>query len=258
MKWVHKCKIEWLAARQMFITATDIKDLLPVTKTGRKRTIGDEDYLKVLARKLAKISPEDCVSTGSAARGHILEPYAVDAFNREFGKDMHHWDDAIVAKPMPGAYNLAFSPDAMSIEQPADTVVENIGPDPIEIAEVKCYYPERHFVCGNTAKDKLDERWQVAAAMAVRSEISKAYVIFYNPSMEAQLYVFEYSRKDLEDEIKTIAEAEALWHLWYDNYSFAADAVLVHGSADREDEIVEEVIKQEELNPTGCRSIQDW
>lgn len=256
-RWEHKCSLDWLMARQNYLTATDVKDLLPVTATGRKRTITDETYLKVLARKHVALGPDDCISTGAAARGHILEPYAIAKFNKEFGANMFHWDDAIVTSKGSSAYDLVFSPDAMSIPQLTDTpVTDDIGDADVKIAEVKCYYPEKHFICGNSKKESLEERWQIAAAMAVRPEISKAYLIFYNPSMNFQMYVFEYDRADLADEIKIVQEVEALWHQWIDNFTWATESSLVMGDKEDEGRIVDAIIESEKLNPTGCRTVE--
>ena len=81
MNWEHKCSLEWLLERQKYLTASDIKSLVPVTRTGRPRKVDDEAYFRVLASKLTKLTSEDCWSFGAAARGHILEPYAIDALN---------------------------------------------------------------------------------------------------------------------------------------------------------------------------------
>ena len=56
-KWFHKCSLDWLRARQNYLTATDVKELLPVTKTGRKRTITDENY-EVYSAKYDELTAE--------------------------------------------------------------------------------------------------------------------------------------------------------------------------------------------------------
>ena len=145
-KWFHKCDIDWMEARLNFLTATDVRELVPFTKTGRKRTIGDEQYLKVLSRKLVNVTEDDCMSYGSAARGHILEPYAIDRYNEEdFGGNQYlwHWDDMVIPVNPSIFGSLAFSPDAMDIEPPKDEIVVcNIKPT--AIGEVKSYSAEKH------------------------------------------------------------------------------------------------------------------
>ena len=125
MEWMHTVSLEWLQQRRQFLTATDIASLLPVTKTGRPRKISELDYIKVFAKKQAVVRQSDCLSTGAMARGHILEPYAIDTFNKTFGKqygiELYHWDDTIVTEDK--CRSLAFSPDAMDIQfVPGDVV----------------------------------------------------------------------------------------------------------------------------------------
>lgn len=270
IKWFHKCSLEWLKARQKCLTATDIKDLLPVTRTGRKRTIGDEDYLKVYSRKLVNITEADRVSVGAAARGHILEPYAIDCFNKtEYAPEtLFHWDDLIVTRPIHHYLALAFSPDALSIKSDSSLWLKNdkgntttmVGISapfgPTVLGEVKCYSPEKHMICGYANKMDLDERWQIATAMAVCSTIDTAYLLLYNPSMSQQLFMHEYSRADLQSEIDIILDVEANWLTWLDNtYPMLDNGLIFPGVNSEESRIINEIIKREELNPEGEKSI---
>lgn len=261
MKWYHKCSIEWLKARQGFLTATDIKELLPVTKTGRKRVVGDEAKLKVVSRKLANISEEDCISTGAAARGHVLEPYAIEAYNNNVMNEykLYHWDDVIIAPPNHRFGGLGFSPDALDFEQPAwarNKVVLEIGYGDIkEIGEVKSYGAENHILRGYTDKKELEERWQLATAMAVCPSIDVAHLIFFNPSMKNQMFVADYERADLADEISIILEIEDDWLKWLDNLANLPHHLLIEGDGTLEKEIVDKIIKLEELNPDGEKSV---
>jgi len=259
MQWKHKCSLEWMKARQQCLTASDVIGLLPVTKTGRKRTINDESYLKVLANKLVTLTKEDCISHGAAARGHILEPYAIDLFNEQYANiPLYHWDDIVVVRSEHEFFDLAFSPDAMSWSmdaydglKPGDTLVA----DPVAIGEVKCYGAEHHMVCGYTNKKDLEERWQVATAMAVCNNIVEASIIFYNPSMRNQMYIAEYERDDLEDEIEMILEVERNWKEWFAGFGTLDRNYLVSGTGLAEQDIIREIMKKEELNPEGERSV---
>ena len=256
-RWFHKCDLGWLRARQKYLTATDVKSLLPVTKTGRKRTIDDESYLKVLSNKMVNLTEADCVSVGAAARGHILEPYAIDRYNEEdLGNNtyLYHWDDIVVAKN-DAAFCLAFSPDAMDFEQ-FDTVDPVLkSPNVKVIGEVKSYSPEKHMVAGYTLKDELDERWQIATAMAVCPSIEEAYLLFYNPSMRNQLYIVDYDRCDLSSEIDMVLEVEDNWLVWIANLSYLNNHYLVNGKIDEEEAIIRSIMKREELNPEGEKSV---
>lgn len=258
-RWFHKCDLGWLKARQKYLTATDVKSLLPVTKTGRKRVIDDESYLKVLSNKMVNLTEADCVSVGAAARGHILEPYAIDRYNEEdIGNNtwLYHWDDIVVTRVNPEPFSLAFSPDAMSYDCSHYFGKKSIAIDGVKaIGEVKSYSPEKHMVAGYTPKDELDERWQVATAMAVCPSIEEAYLLFYNPSMRNQLYIVDYDRCDLSNEIDMVLEVENNWLAWITNLSYLDSHYLVNGKIDEEEAIIRSIMKREELNPEGEKSV---
>lgn len=266
-KWFHVCDLDWLKTRQKCLTATDVKDLLPVTRTGRKRTIDDEDYLKVMARKLVNLTPDDCVSVGAAARGHVLEPYAIQMFNDNLDSmmdcyELYHWDDFVIGKKNRQVFGLAFSPDAMNISMSQqlyavneDGTLKMDNKNPVSIGEVKSYSPERHMVCAYTDPQDLEERWQLATAMAVCDTIDVAHLLFYNPSMRNQLYVVTYDRVDLEQEIEIVKQVETDWLSWLSNLGKLDHGQLFTGSIDREQSIIDQIIKQEELNPDNMKSV---
>lgn len=208
MNWEHKCSIEWLCERQKYLTASDIKSLIPVTRTGRPRKVNDEAYYRVLASKLVEITEEDCWSFGAAARGHILEPYAIDALNvmlLQLGgrRPIYWWDDKIVTD---GTRSLAFSPDGLDIPQDDSTLYART------LAEVKCYSDEKHIVIAHTPKEFIEERWQIATAMAVLDTIENAYLVLYNPRIiTMKTVVIEWTRDELEREIETVINVEMEW-----------------------------------------------
>ena len=254
VKWNHKCDLEWLKARQACLTATDIKELLPVTKTGRARTVSDESYYKVLARKKVFLTEDDCISTGAMARGHILEPYAIDMFNERYAKKqlLNHWDDMIVVRKdhLLLDLGLGFSPDALDIDTPAHGSNIVYGAEPKVLGEVKSYTPERHYICGHTAKNKLEERWQIAAAMAVCPTIEDAYLIFFNPSMAVnQMFVVWYGRSDLTDEIQICLDIEKSMRDFI-NDTHAITSVSVESWDITEQSIIDSIMEKESMNPT--------
>lgn len=204
MKWEHKCSLDWLKERQGYITASDIKRLLPVTATGRPRKVTDQDRLKVYASKLVDLTEDDCWSFGAAARGHCLEKYAIDELNMNlYDEAFCWWDDVVIHKP---GRELAFSPDAMDV--PMGESFENAT----AIAEVKSYSPEKHLSLMYAPKETLEERWQIASAMALCENIDHAYLVLYNPSMASRcLAAICYERNDLEKEIETVRLIERDW-----------------------------------------------
>lgn len=256
-KWFHKCDKEWMIARQHCLTATDVKELLPVTKTGRKRVVGDEQYLKVLSRKLVNITDDDCVSTGAAARGHILEPYAIDLFNNfsGTGERLIHWDDIVIVRPNHDDFGLGFSPDAVNIEPPLVALMMSATDELVTIGEIKSYSAENHLRCGFTPKERLEERWQIATAMAVCQSIEHAHLMFYNPSMEKEMYVVEYARKDLEDEIGMVRETELNWLKWVDSIGDLDEHFVIRGNRLDERIIIERIMRSEALSPEGKKTV---
>lgn len=248
--WRHKCSLEWLQARQRHITASDIKSLLPFTKTGRPRKVGDEEMLKVLAGKTVTLTEEDCWSYGVMARGHLLEPYAIKTLNTILANrgssfsEMYWWDDELVEED---GRSLAFSPDGLDVP---------MGHDPHEataIAEVKCYSPAQHLVTAYTPKDKLEERWQIASAMALMPNIRRGYLVLFNPKMKIRkTFVITFYRSELESEIETAREVEGKW----DNFLVSSSLLraslpdlLASAIGGNESDIEREIMERQGLNP---------
>lgn len=253
MKWEHKCSLDWLRERQRFITASDIKRLLPVTKTGRPRLVTDVDRIKVMSSKMVELTEEDCMSYGAMARGHILEPYAVNALNdmlcQMHGKGdekMYWWDDRVVSVK---GRSLAFSPDAMDVPMDDPDYLENVS----AIAEIKCYDAEHHLTVAYTDRNEIEERWQIASAMALLPNIDHAYLVLFNPKMrKRRTFVIRYDRDDLEDEIKTILQVEKDWDEFCSSGALSkhpASGGVWTGAGGSEAAIVEEIERRERLNP---------
>lgn len=251
MKWEHKCDINWLRQRQRYLTASDIKSLLPVTKTGRKREVTDADYLKVMASKMVTLTDEDCMSYGAAARGHILEPYAIEALNtvlREMqgpeAEQFCWWDDLLVARH---GRAIAFSPDAMDVPMGDPTLV------PHAIAEVKSYDAARHLLTAYTPKDQIEERWQIATSMALLDSIDHAYLVLFNPKMKyRKTFVIRFDRDELNDEIDMILQIERNWCDFRENGPLAhkPDNGAIHSHhGGSEESIWEDYSRHYNLNP---------
>ena len=235
MEWRHEVDAGWALTRKRFLTASDIVSLIPAYKSLKKK---GPSFSRVLSSQFAGKIGEKCFaevetkSFNAAARGHVMEPYAVDEFNnlakqKPFGCacscacTMFHWDDIVIGKE-DGI--MAFSPDAMSVPQPQamesllvfddndktlKTQNGNEGfPSPSEILEIKSYGAKHHAQCCATKKTDLEERWQVATAMAVCDTVITAYIMFYDPGERLldyvpQIHVVRYDRSELESEIET-------------------------------------------------------
>lgn len=250
MKWEHKCSLDWLRARQKYLTASDIKALLPITKTGRPRKVTDQDRLRILANKQVVLTEEDCWSSGMAARGHILEPFAVREFNEYaklyYNEKYYWWDDKLVSRP---DRFIAFSPDAMDVPMNDPNAADNVR----KILEVKSYNPERFLLTASMSNEDLEERWQIATAMALLPNITGAVLELYNPSMKSgQIRWFRFSRNELEKEIEMILKVEDDWKdfccnsdLAFGIYkdSYAEEAAL------SESQIIKAIEERQRLNP---------
>lgn len=249
MKWEHCVDLDWMKERQQCLTASDVIRLIPFTATGRPKKIKEEDYARVLAGKMVKLNEEDCMSYGAAARGHLLEPYAIESLNNYIGGEaFHHWDDLLIESSVcRGRFPLAFSPDACDIsmfEWCAGTHAIS------SIAEVKSYNAEKHYKALTTPKDKLEERWQIATAMATKATIETAYLVFFNPSFEMEDFrigIFKYKREDLLDEMEEVLKVHMNFNSWV-RASFVSECVRPPVKI-TEEGIVEELVAKHRLNP---------
>lgn len=211
--WKHRVNKNWMMARTHYLTASSIKSILPVTETGRKRSQAqiEANMLKVASNMMTAFIPDDdCISTAAAARGHLLEPIAIEEANNAKKLGLYHWDDVILVKGL-----LGWSPDAMSVPQDGwfdkryfYDLDKNGAPCPASIGEVKSYLMERHIASVYTDKKDCPERWQLAVGMALLKNCQYANLIFFNPDSTVRLAIKTYSRQDLEEEIKMVKEAE--------------------------------------------------
>lgn len=212
MKWMHRCSSEWLEARQDYLTASDVHKLVPYTKTGRKRSITSDDYRKLIMAKKKIITYEDTLSYGPAARGHYMERQAVRWLKEACGYEVYHWDDAIIHNEL----HLGYSPDGLNVPQPEGKVVLSAQDEDVidatDIIEVKSYSVERHLEALVTSKYQLEERWQIATAMAVMPQVEHATLLFFCPELEHwPTHSVIYSRDDLEREIDEVEEVNRTW-----------------------------------------------
>lgn len=220
--WKHEASVIWLMARRACLTASDVKKLIPDykrVKAGKIELSQAQQFAKVYGDK--KSLDMDPMSYGPAARGHVLEPHAVDEFmaHTKAAVPYHWWDDRLIVNDA-----LGFSPDALDIEQipgtrfKYDTVSGRIvGRDetyrpPEHLIEVKCYEAGAYYQRMEMAAEDvpLDERWQLACAMAVCPTISIAHLMFYAPQCRSWFYK-TYDSSGLFDEIETVNEIGNMW-----------------------------------------------
>jgi len=208
-RWHHEVSAEWLKARQQVLTATDVAGLMPEYKRYLKAGSPDKPTPGFSAIWCKKNSDTylDTDSVGAAARGHIMEPYVVDAWNMQMPDKFHHWDDCIV---LDSTGKLGFSPDAMDIEQHGGVVLR--GADAKEVMEIKCYEPPAHMKAIMKEKMDHDELMQLAMAFVVLPDLEAARLTWYCPGAPIPMFSQRYTGDDLHDQIRWIMEIAEVYY----------------------------------------------
>lgn len=240
MDWFHRVDPDWLSTRKLFLCASDISKLIPITATGRPRSNMTEAHLKVWAEKQSNTLDSDTISRGAMARGHVLEPYAIEAFNELnlIPEKLYHWDDKIIHDKRS---EVSCSPDATDIPMQEDMPVLLNSLNARVLGEVKSYSASAHYSAGFADKMELEERWQIAVAFKVMPSLEKAVLIFYNPNTAHPIFYFIYERNDLLDELKMIDAATKTYYelsrVWnkdalrlspsgYENIAFTEEQII--------------------------------
>ena len=231
--WKHEVSKEWLLARREVLTASEARDLTAPAerfKKVKKPSLWTApEFLGVIGEKFNE-NVDTCAPSPSAARGHIMEPYAVEEFNAYATNKgykwpkMYHWDDAIIKNG-----TMGFSPDALDVEQSnkKEVVYDKITSFsmsdsdgytyslPKAMLEIKSYNDKNHMRCGFTRKTGLKERYQLAYTMCVCPTIIDAYLMFYNPNNKGYpIFIKHYTRNDLVKEIDKMNAVHDIY-CWY-------------------------------------------
>lgn len=151
-----------------------------------------DEYYKLIAERVARpMTPNDYVDRlggepfSAMARGHLLEPEAIEAFNAKTGKKA---DPACVVWEREDNPNIYISPDA------------TIGLK--EAVEVKCLDSWRVVKAYLTQEIPEDYSGQILKYFIVNDKLETLYFVFYTdliPGLELQ--VFEIKREDIADKI---------------------------------------------------------
>ena len=230
MHWEHKVDPRWMEARRSVITASEICSCRSAFQKANEKQKSGSVVLPAFASlwlsKQSERAPE-LESFGAAARGHVLEPYAVDDWNSSIGMSddrfMHHWDDCIIKKG-----SLGWSPDALSIPQETgeaslfyhDKQLKEWDhgkwgkafSGPTKFLEIKSYEASHHMKCMLTEPSKLDERWQMAVGFTAVPTLEEGYLLFYSIDTDLSFHV-SYSRQSLKKEIEIVKEMVDLWDM---------------------------------------------
>ena len=213
MDWVHEVDKEWMLARKKYLTATEAISLITEAKKYNGSKLGPV-VIGLWGEKNSIEEPET-MSYGPAARGHKMEPFALEIASKWTGISCHHYDDVIITNG-----NIGFSPDGMDIV--ADnfdygtiidyTKLKRYESDKPTVFEAKCYSSRRHTQKYMEAKEKHEERYQIAYAMLVIPYLEQGVLVFYNPDCGHEFEPVIYSRDDLKDEIETLKKVVNMWN----------------------------------------------
>ena len=221
MRYEHEVSNRWLHARQRYLTASDVCKMMTDVRrlaSGKTDLMHCRSFARVLGSKRNRF-PDTASPSSAAARGHFMEPYAVEEWETARKEGVTHWDDFLMASD---ETLLAFSPDALNVPQPmgvmalvdGDGRFLNMGTpvEPTSLLEVKCYDEGAHYQRKLDAMAGVlpDERWQVAVAMAVCPCIRRGTVVWYAPQC-GDWFAMTFEREDLEDEIATALDASVWW-----------------------------------------------
>ena len=240
--WRHECSMQWLVARSLFLTASDIRDLVTDTRrilAGKISVEEAQQYAKVYGRK--RVNDLDPMSVGAMARGHIMEPFAIEEYRRETGDEaMEFWDDRIVFD-----HDVAFSPDGLDIKMPRDVSVPAASIKPTAMVEVKSYAAGQHYqrLAAIGSGIPLEERWQIAMGMYVCDAIDKGSLVLYAPQCNSMV-IKTYVREALEEELDFIDQLVAEWRKFNDYMAdVQKDGYLCHGTEMNEGAVYNEYMK---------------
>lgn len=222
MRYEHEVSRDWLVARQGYLTASDVCKMMADIRrlaAGKTDLMHCRSFAKVLGSKRNRF-PDTASPSSAAARGHFMEPYAVEEWEAVRKEGVTHWDDFLLADE---ETLLAFSPDALDVPQPMGvcSLVEKDGRfydsfsalvEPTSLLEVKCYDDGAHYQRKLDAMAGVlpDERWQVAVAMAVCPCIRRGAVVWYAPQC-GDWFDVRFERGDLEEEIELVLRASEWW-----------------------------------------------
>lgn len=214
INWQHEVSENWIKARRTVLTASEIRDLIPALKRYSKSGDVESFYGMWGDKHQTPLEEVTWAPSVDAARGHVMEPYAIHEYNQaNIGPMLSHWDDFIVIDQ---ERHAGFSPDALDISQPdrgCKTDVANVVTRLANtMAEIKCYTPKRHIQMLYLDKDKHKERYQIAATMALCSSINNGYLIFYCPQSDIPFHYKQYSRVELTPEIEQCNTIIDIWN----------------------------------------------
>ncbi len=194
------------------LTAPELAAMLTPEELAELKLAADPKmgYYEIIAGRTSRpITPNDYVDRlngepfSMMARGHLLEPEALQAFSEKTGKHIHSQSCVWVKGDNDKIY---ISPDGVvctkdEMEKPVEQII------PTEAVEVKCLGNAEIIKAYLTGRYPQEYEPQVLKYFIVNKKLKTLYFIMYTdttPGLELQ--IFEVHREDVE---KRLAEAEA-------------------------------------------------
>lgn len=211
-RWHHEVSADWLKARKKYLMASDIVALLPAYKRARKAKWTPGNVVPEFAALYAEKRSDLALKTetwDAAARGHFIEPYAVEELNRIVNVEYSHWDDVLIHRGF-----LGFSPDALDWRQDyfvADLDADDLKDKVTHVAEIKCYEPKKHMKSVLMESVDLPELFQLAVAFMVLPELRVGNLFFYCPSSPVPMKVVNVERDNLKVQFDVINGMLEIW-----------------------------------------------
>lgn len=225
--WYHEVSEDWLAARRSVITASELVGLIPEYKRqckAKQPAKLPKACVALYGKKLERPTLNELASYKDAARGHIMEPYAVDDYNAQCSEiQYYHWDDVVIYS---SDKLVGWSPDATdipcistyipSLQVTSSTLRTRLGADTglniHHALEIKSYGSEHHMKNIYTDPRELPERYQLAVGFLTVPMLEDITLVHYNPSIpEYSLHTHTYTREDLAEETQYMQNVAAMW-----------------------------------------------
>lgn len=227
-EYEYRSGMGWLDARRGYLTASQIVKLLPEYKrvcAGKVEADKAPAFLALAAEHMQEPTEDMAESRGAAARGHVMEPYAVTDYNLWLAAQeakgvqtinslptstrFYGLDDLVIIDDLA---KLGWSPDGCDIwpqyidkdKAPGSICQVEHG---IEIKSYTLEQATKKLACG---WDKVDERWQCACAFAVVPTLKTMSLVFYLPQIKT-FRSHVYKCKDLKSEIQDIVGMSHVW-----------------------------------------------
>lgn len=229
MEWRHSVKLAWLLVRMHHLCASEVGKVMVYDRYGNMRTPEDigKRFWSYRVEKFRMPQPGDEKSTGAAARGHVLEPVAIDLAKKLklIPSGFMHLDDVLVGEKASGIdLTLGWSPDGVLANGHLPDCNQAWWPNDVPIVEgveVKCLAPAGHAKNATCQIKDSDYYYQLATAFAACPSLERMHLILYNPDLKdnmlvPRMVVRTIEKDDMKEAICQVVDTEHMLNTWTD------------------------------------------